>query len=275
MLAGPAEAGEPSVLSALRARLRSLRPVAVAVSGGVDSMTLAHVAAGELGTEAEMFHAVSPAVPGEATERVRRHAASHGWRLAVLDAGEFDDERYVANPRDRCFHCKQHLYDAIRARTDADIVSGTNADDVAEFRPGLRAAAAAGVSHPLLDTGIDKAGVRAIATHLGLVDIAVLPAAPCLSSRIETGVRIAADHLDLVHRVEVSLARLAPEVVRCRVRRDGVVVELDEASLGRLTRSGRAEVCEAVARLTEPHGMGAVRLEPYRNGSAFVEVPGG
>ncbi len=245
------------------------------MSGGVDSMTLAHVAAGELGTKAEVFHAVSPAVPAEATERVRRHAASSGWRLVVLDAGEFADERYVANPHDRCFHCKQHLYDAIRARTDATIVSGTNADDLAEFRPGLRAAAAAGVGHPLLESGIDKAGVRAIAAHLGLADLAELPAAPCLSSRIETGVRIAPAHLDLVHRVETQLAGLVLSTVRCRIRAEGVVIELDERSLDRLSASQRAEVREAVEGLTRAEGMDLVGIEPYRNGSAFVEVGGG
>jgi uncharacterized protein len=247
----------------------------VAVSGGVDSMTLAHVTADELGADAEMFHAVSPAVPREATERVRRHASTHGWRLVVLDAGEFDDERYLANPRDRCFHCKRHLYDAIRAHTEASIVSGTNADDLAEYRPGLRAAADAGVGHPLVDAGIDKAGVREIATYLGLGDVAELSAAPCLSSRIETGVRIAPNHLDLVHRVETSLARFALQAVRCRIRAEGVVVELDDGSLDRLSLTQRTEVCESVEHLTRAHGMGTVRLEPYRNGSAFLEVPDG
>jgi uncharacterized protein len=255
--------------------MKSLRTVAVAVSGGVDSMTLAHVAAAELGPDVEMFHAVSPAVTPEATARVRRHAMSHGWRLVVLDAGEFDDERYLANPRDRCLHCKRHLYDAIRARTGASIVSGTNADDLAEYRPGLRAAADAGVGHPLVEAGIHKAGVRAIARYLGLSDVAELPAAPCLSSRIETGVRIAPSHLDLVHRVETHLARMASEAVRCRIRADGVVIELDVGSLDRLSVSERAEVCEAVGHLTRAEGMETVRIEPYRNGSAFVEVRGG
>jgi uncharacterized protein len=238
-------------------------------------MTLAYMASDVLGRGAEMFHAVSPAVPREATERVRRHASAQGWQLVILDAGEFGDERYLANPLDRCFHCKRHLYDAIGAHTEATIVSGANTDDLGEYRPGLRAAAEAGVGHPLLAAGIDKAGVRAIARHLGLIDLAGLPAAPCLSSRIETGVRIAPGDLGLVHRVETSLARLGAEVVRCRVRAEGVVVELDVGSLGRLSPAERGELCETVARVARAHGIATVRLEPYRNGSAFLGVGDG
>ena len=90
--------------------LKRLVPVKVAVSGGVDSMTLAILAGRTLGRDAVMFHAVSPAVPPAATERVRGVARSEGWRLRELDAGEFADEDYVANPYIRCFHCKNNLY---------------------------------------------------------------------------------------------------------------------------------------------------------------------
>src|SRR6266852_20310 len=80
----------------------TLDRVAVAVSGGVDSMTLAHLVHRHHGARAQMVHAVSPAVPAEATARVRAHAERHGWALALIDAGEFADTRYRANPVDRC-----------------------------------------------------------------------------------------------------------------------------------------------------------------------------
>ena len=79
-------------IAALERRLRDIGPVAVAVSGGVDSMTLAFVAHRVLGVEATVFHATSPAVPPEAGERVRRHGARHGWSVQVISAGEFDGE---------------------------------------------------------------------------------------------------------------------------------------------------------------------------------------
>ena len=94
----------------LEANLIEIENVAVALSGGVDSTTLAHHAQQALGSAALMIHAISPAVPREATERVRRLATEEGWNLKVIDAGEFSDPRYLANPIDRCFFCKTNLY---------------------------------------------------------------------------------------------------------------------------------------------------------------------
>jgi uncharacterized protein len=150
-------------LAALDRTLDGIGPVAVAVSGGVDSLTLARAAARRLGAGATMFHAVSPAVPPEATARTRALAERYGWRLEVIDAGEFDDPDYLRNPVNRCFHCKWNLYDSIARHTAATIVSGTNTDDLGDFRPGLEAASRRGVRHPYVESGIDKALVRAIA----------------------------------------------------------------------------------------------------------------
>ena len=149
------------------ASLSQVGTVAVAVSGGVDSMTLAHIAHRAPGVDAEMFHAVSAAVPREATERVERHAASEGWVLHLVDAGETRDQRYIANPVDRCFFCKTNLYGPISSITDRTIVSGTNTDDLGDFRPGLRAADEKSVRHPFVEARIDKDGIRAIAAGCG------------------------------------------------------------------------------------------------------------
>lgn len=102
-------------------------------------MTLATLANRLLGrTRVAMVHAVSPAVPPEATGRVRRLAESEGWDLSVLDAGEFADARYVHNPINRCYLCKTHLYDAISGLSDRPILSGTNLDDLAEYHRNSR-----------------------------------------------------------------------------------------------------------------------------------------
>ena len=133
-------------------------PLAVAVSGGVDSVTLATFAHRADGSRVEIFHAVSPAVPGEATERVKRLAADHGWRLRIVDAGEFTDANYLANPVDRCFFCKTNLYGCIARQSDAQILSGANLDDLREYRPGLEAAKRHSVRYPYLEAEIVKGG---------------------------------------------------------------------------------------------------------------------
>jgi uncharacterized protein len=258
----------------LDAILRRIGPCAVAVSGGVDSLTLAEAAHRALGDAAAMHHATSPAVPPEATLRTRALAAARGWRLAVFDAGEFADAAYRANPANRCFFCKTNLYGAIAARTDRTILSGTNLDDLSDWRPGLEAAARQGVRHPFVEAGIDKAAVRALAAAYGLGEVAELPAAPCLSSRIETGLRIEAAVLAAVHEAErLVTARLAPRTVRCRVRAGAVVIELDAASLAALEASECRRLQADVAALMRPAGVPhPVSVAAYRTGSAFLRA---
>lgn len=149
-----------SSLAALDRVLDTFGRLAVAVSGGVDSLTLSVRAHHYRNGEVQMFHAVSPAVPVEATARVRAMAEREGWPLKIIDAAEFSDPRYRANPVNRCFYCKSHLYDAIAACTDAQIVSGTNLDDLGEYRPGLDAASSRSVRHPYVEAGIGKQALR-------------------------------------------------------------------------------------------------------------------
>lgn len=261
----------PTPESRLAAVLRDLGACAVAVSGGVDSMTLAAVAHAVLGPAAAMIHAVSPAVPAAATARVREHARRGGWRLTEIDAGEFADPRYRANPANRCFFCKTSLYGTMAQHATGTLVSGTNLDDLGDWRPGLRAAADHGVRHPYVEAGIDKAGVRAIARARGLDDLAELPAAPCLSSRVETGLRVEPETLAAIDRVETALrARLAPETVRCRVRASGVGVELDAASFESLDAAALAALRAEVASRFGGIDPATVSVAPYRRGSAFL-----
>ncbi|MCP4202064.1 MAG: adenine nucleotide alpha hydrolase [bacterium] len=256
----------------LEACLEAGSELVVAVSGGVDSMTLAVVAQSTLGSAAAMFHAISAAVPPDASARVRRYAERDGWRLEVADAGEFEDERYVGNPTDRCYFCKSHLYSAIAKRTSAVLVSGTNLDDLDDYRPGLAAAAAHQVRHPYVEAGIAKKGVRSIARMLDLDDLAELPAAPCLASRIETGIAVDPRLLTAVDACERLVgATISSRTVRCRVRRQGLVVELDTESLSLLDPDRRAWLTGAIAARFDQLGVPvSVDFTDYRMGSAFL-----
>ncbi|MFC9431570.1 hypothetical protein [Streptomyces sp. NPDC056987] len=238
-------------------------------------MTLAVTAHRLPGVRVEIFHAISPAVPPEATARVHAHATLEGWTLHIIDAEEFSDDAYLNNPVNRCFHCKNHLYGTIAPRTDAVIVSGTNTDDLDDFRPGLKAAQRYGVRHPYVDAGFDKRAVRSLARALELTDLAELPSAPCLSSRIETGLAIQPHVLALVHDVERELTqRLAPQVVRCRVRAGRIVVELDESTLHSLAPAQREDVrAWTVDRWRADGHDYPVELRPYLPGSAFLRGP--
>ena len=266
---GSAQARLAAVLSAIEG------PLAVAVSGGVDSVTLATFAHRAAGSRVEAFHAVSPAVPEEATERVKRFAANQGWRLRIVDAREFADESYLANPIDRCFFCKTNLYGCIARHSDAQIFSGANLDDLREYRPGLEAAKLHSVRHPYLEAGIDKKVVRSLARDLGLGAISELPAAPCLSSRVETGIAIRPEVLKAIHAVERSIAKDFPTgTVRCRVRARGVVIELDHETLAAIAgkreeevRANAALIFAGIERTLD------LSFEPYRNGSAFIQSP--
>ena len=259
-------------LARLEAVLRGFDRLAIAVSGGIDSLTLSTAAHRVLGSAVTMHHATSPAVPPNATQRTRALAAEHGWQLDVFDAGEFSDPSYRANPVNRCFFCKTNLYGAVAARTRDPIASGTNLDDLGDYRPGLEAAKQHGVRHPLVEAEIDKRTVRALAAQLGLGALAELPSAPCLSSRVETGIRIEPPMLAMVHAAETLVTdRLAPQTVRCRVRAGGVVIELDETTLATLQAESEGGLRDELDALASSAGFsGTVAFAAYRTGSAFL-----
>jgi uncharacterized protein len=267
-----------SKLVGLKTVLEQMGPVAVAVSGGVDSMTLA-VVAHRVNRENRIFHALSPAVPEQATMRVRHYAKKEGWALDLIDAGEILDPQYRANPANRCYYCKTNLYETICRQVDLGVISGTNQDDLADYRPGLVAADEHAVRHPYVEVGIDKSEVRNIARSLGLTDLQDLPAAPCLSSRVMTGIAIDEKLLPVINAAEESLwqslRRSIPiKGVRCRIRPFEVAIEIDSQEDVDARSEYAREAIDIVTGLFEKHGyqeyLRTTSVEPYRRGSAFL-----
>lgn len=244
-------------------------PVAIAVSGGVDSVTLAAFAHRYGRHKIEVVHAVSPAVPGEATRLVHRLAIAEGWDLTTTETGEFSDPHYLSNPVNRCYFCKTNLYNRIRSLSDLRIASGANCDDLGDYRPGLISADENGVLHPYILAGYGKYDIRALARELGLGDVAELPGQPCLASRIETGINIDAGDLAFVELAESRITALFPDLesVRCRVTSKGIILEakLDVARLS-------AEIGNEMVRLCTAAGREFAGLREYRRGAMFVHT---
>lgn len=254
----------------------------IACSGGVDSLLLADVAHQAAPGTTIVAHSVTPAVPHAATERVRRTADALGWQLRLVESAELSDDRYLANPVDRCFFCKTNLYDEldrIVAELEPDaswtLMSGANVDDLGEYRPGLLAAAEHHVRHPFVEAGIGKAGIRSMAATRSR-DWHDLPAAPCLASRLYTGTPVTPGLLRAVEEGEITAQRLTGlQVLRCRVRDTEVVVEVPAADQALVT----AAVLDAVLAAMRPHApqLTAIDLdpEPYAPGRAFVQLSAG
>ena len=272
-------------LARLHAVLATMSSRIIACSGGIDSLLLAHVAHVADPAVTTIAHTVTPAVPGDGTARVIDHAEHSDWNLHIVRSGEFDDEAYLANPTDRCYHCKSNLYDAVIAlrdragrdtalAADAVVLSGANLDDLGEYRPGLAAAAEREVRHPYVEAKITKAEIRSMARHLGLAE-ADLPASPCLASRLYTGTRVTPSRLRAIEAGEALVReRSGVAVVRCRVRETSVLVEVADIDRDLIDDRLLAGVASTMKSI-EP-SITSVELDDreYSPGRAFVGATG-
>lgn len=241
----------PPALDALRRELARLDAVVVAFSGGVDSAVLAHVANEVLGPGRTVaVTARSASLASGELDHCRSLAEGWGLPWTTVDTAELADARYVANDGDRCRWCKTALMDAlepIAAAQGATIALGVNTDDLSDHRPGQDAARERGAVFPMVDAGMSKAQVRAVARDRGLT-VWDRPAMPCLSSRLPYGTPVTVELLGRVDRAEAALRHLGFGDLRVRHHGDTARIEVpaDEITLVAARASEIVELITAV-----------------------------
>jgi pyridinium-3,5-biscarboxylic acid mononucleotide sulfurtransferase len=253
----------------LIASLRALDSLLIAFSGGADSAYLAWAANKALGPRALAITALSASFSEHDRHESERFAAANGIRHEIIHTEEFSNPLYVANQADRCYHCKDELFDKMeafaRSRGFSAIAYGINADDTHEFRPGHRAAAEHKILAPLLDAGLRKSEIRELSQLAGL-STWDRPAAACLSSRVAYGTAVTAELLARIEAGENALRGLGFRQFRLRVHGELARIEI---ARDELDRALNAELFQEISESLKGLGFTYVTLdlEGYRTGS--------
>jgi uncharacterized protein len=253
-------------LDLARGIVRDLGSVLIAYSGGVDSTLLLKLALDELGDGAVAALASSPAYPESEQDEARAVARSLGARLVEVTTNEVELEAYARNHPDRCFHCKEELFDTLepvqRELKLDHLAYGATADDADDHRPGHGSAVRRGVRFPLLEAGMGKAEIRAAARTLGLPNWNKASFA-CLSSRIPHGTEVTVAALRQIAAAEAALKSLGFSQVRVRHHGDVARIEVEAPEITRLV----AERERVVSALREAgYRFVSADLEGYSTG---------
>jgi pyridinium-3,5-biscarboxylic acid mononucleotide sulfurtransferase len=252
--------------------LGSLGSAAVAFSGGVDSAVVAAAAYHALGNRMLAVTILSPVEARSDGEAARQTAAAVGFPHRLVPFNDLEDPLFTANPIDRCYHCKRRRMSALLELAQAEgfqyVLDGSNADDLADYRPGKRALAELGVRSPLLEVGLNKEKVRALARGMSL-PCAERPSAPCLATRIPYGMPVTVEALQRIGLAESYLQ--ASGFSQVRVRDYGSLARLEvEARLLPALFELRGEVSARLKDLGYHHV--ALDLDGFRSGSMNASI---
>jgi pyridinium-3,5-biscarboxylic acid mononucleotide sulfurtransferase len=225
----------------LSEEIASMRKAMVAFSGGVDSAVVVAAALSTLGPDRVVaVTSVSQSLSKRELNDCLHVARKLGVRHELVHTNELALEGYRRNQGDRCYHCKGELYRTLESlpgfTTGFVLVNGANADDIGDWRPGMKAAKEAGVRSPLLDCGFGKATVRALARELAL-DIAEKPSSPCLASRIPYDRQVTALALSQIEWAEDFLKSEGFQDVRVRHYGSTARIEVPSHQIELLTAS--------------------------------------
>lgn len=204
--------------------------IAIAFSGGVDSAYLLYAAV-NAGADTKAYYVKSAFQPRFEFEDAVKLAGQIGCGLRVIEADVLSDERVAANPKDRCYYCKQHIMSAICAAAEADgyktVCDGTNASDDADDRPGFSALGEFGIRSPLRECGLTKADIRKASKEAGLPTWNK-PAYACLATRIRTGEEITKEKLAVTEEAEGLIYDMGFRDFRVRMRGSNALVQIAE-----------------------------------------------